>query len=258
MNRTLVEKVRCMLSNAGLGRIFWAETIDYVCHLVNCLPSAAIGKKTPKEMWLGYPSRDYMHMKVFGCPAYYHVKIDKLEPREKKAIFIGFRRGVKGYKLYDQLERKIIISRDVTFDETSLLKPRDSEQVESSKPITTTDQKKEFDVTPFIPPAPHTPDEVYDGTVDEVADTDEVPDTDDQEVEEVESESQVQDSIARRRTRRQNVPKPAWLRDHIAFALSASEAEIPCHFKEAVESPEAHFWRDAMDEEMTSLKKNAT
>ncbi|KAK8948464.1 hypothetical protein KSP39_PZI005002 [Platanthera zijinensis] len=251
MNRTLVEKVRCMLSNAELGRIFWAEAIDYACHLVNRLPSAAIGKKTPKEMWSGHPARDYIHMKVFGYPAYYRIKNDKLEPRAKKAIFIGFRRGVKGYKLYDQAERKIFISRDVTFDEASLLKPRYSEQVESSKPITTTDQKK-FDVTPFVPPVTHTPDKVYDETADEV------PDTNDQEVEEVEAESQVQDSIARSWTRRQNVPKPAWLRDHVAFALSASEAEIPCHFKEAVESSEADFWRDAMDEEMTSLKKNAT
>ncbi|KAK8950916.1 hypothetical protein KSP39_PZI003024 [Platanthera zijinensis] len=251
LNRTLVEKVRCMLSNAGLDKIFWAEAIDYACHLVNRLPSASIGKKTPKEMWSGNPARDYVHMKMFGCPAYYHVKNDKLESRAKKTIFIGFRRRVKDYKLYDQAERKIIISRDVTFDETSLLKAWDSEQVESLKPITTADQKK-FDVTPFVPPVPHTPDEVYDETADEV------PDTDDQEVEEVETKSQVQDSIARSWTRSQNVPKPAWLRDHIAFALSTSEAEIPCHFKEAVKSPEADFWRDAMDKEMTSLNKNAT
>ena len=126
MNQTLVEKVRCMLSNVGLGRVYWAEAIDYACHLVNRLPSAAIGKKTPKEMWSGHPARDYEHMRVFGCPAYYHVQNDKLEPRAKKAIFIGFRRGVKGFKLYDQAERKIVISRDVTFDEASMLKPQDS------------------------------------------------------------------------------------------------------------------------------------
>ncbi|KAK8914074.1 hypothetical protein KSP39_PZI023741 [Platanthera zijinensis] len=212
MNQTLVEKVRCMLSNAMLGWIFWAEAIDYTFHLVNHLPSIAIGKKTQKEMWSGHPARYYVHMKVFECPAYYQVKNDKLEPHAKKTIFIGFRHEVKGYKMHDEAVRKIVISRDVTFDEASLLKPRDSEQVESSNLITTTIQKMEFDVH------------------DEIAD--EVPRADDQEVEEVETESRVQDFIVRSRSRRQNVPKPAWMRNHIAFALSASEAEVLCHFME--------------------------
>jgi len=38
MNKTLVEKVRCMLSNAELGREFWAEAVTYTQHLVNRLP----------------------------------------------------------------------------------------------------------------------------------------------------------------------------------------------------------------------------
>ena len=29
MNRTLLEKVRCMLSNAGLGKQFWTEAVMY-------------------------------------------------------------------------------------------------------------------------------------------------------------------------------------------------------------------------------------
>ena len=46
MNRTLLEKVRCMLSNAGLGKVFWAEEISYACYLINRLPSAAIEENT--------------------------------------------------------------------------------------------------------------------------------------------------------------------------------------------------------------------
>ena len=38
MNRTLLEKVRCMLSNAGLGKQFWAEAVMYASHLINRLP----------------------------------------------------------------------------------------------------------------------------------------------------------------------------------------------------------------------------
>jgi len=58
-------------------------------------------------------------LRVFGCPAYYHVSDGKLEPRVKKAVFLGFKRGVKGYKLWDFKDQKIILSKDVTFFELS-------------------------------------------------------------------------------------------------------------------------------------------
>ena len=47
MNWTLMEKVQCMLSNAGLGKEFWADAMTYACHLINRLPSTAIDDKIP-------------------------------------------------------------------------------------------------------------------------------------------------------------------------------------------------------------------
>jgi len=47
MNMTLLEKVHCMLFNAGLFKSVWVETLAYACHLINRLPSSAIGGKTP-------------------------------------------------------------------------------------------------------------------------------------------------------------------------------------------------------------------
>ncbi|KAH9650170.1 Integrase catalytic domain-containing protein [Citrus sinensis] len=88
MNRTLLEKVRCMLSNAGLDKRFWAEAVSYASHLVNRLPSAAIGGKTPMEMWSGKYAQDYDFLRIFRCLAYYHVKDAKLDPRARKAIFM--------------------------------------------------------------------------------------------------------------------------------------------------------------------------
>ena len=42
-----------MLSNVGLGKEFQAEALVYVCHLVNCLLSTAIGGKTLLEKLFG-------------------------------------------------------------------------------------------------------------------------------------------------------------------------------------------------------------
>ena len=74
-----------------------------------------------------------MFARVFGCPAYYHVREDKLDPRAKKGVFVGFKQGTKGFKIWDQKDNKVILSRDVTFDEASLMKPTVSQQVETSK-----------------------------------------------------------------------------------------------------------------------------
>ena len=53
MNRTLLERTRCLLSNAGLNRSFWGEAINTACFLINRTPSTAIGLKTPIEIWIG-------------------------------------------------------------------------------------------------------------------------------------------------------------------------------------------------------------
>ena len=99
LNRTLLEKVRCLMSRNGLSIPFWAEALTYASYLVNRLPSSAIGGKTPMEVWLGGAASDYDMLWIFGCPAYYHVSDGKLNPRAKKAVFLGFKKGVKGYKL---------------------------------------------------------------------------------------------------------------------------------------------------------------
>ncbi|KAH9706020.1 Integrase catalytic domain-containing protein [Citrus sinensis] len=48
MNRTLVEKVRCMLIYSKLPKTLWEEALNTACYLVNMSPSTAIG------FW-GYP-----------------------------------------------------------------------------------------------------------------------------------------------------------------------------------------------------------
>ena len=76
---------------------------------------------------------DYDMLRIFGCPAYYHVSDGMLEPRVRNTVFLGFKRGVKGYKLSDSEDWKIVLSRDVTFDESSILKTSNSQQVKSGQ-----------------------------------------------------------------------------------------------------------------------------
>lgn len=69
MNKTLLERARCMLSNAGLSKEFWAEVVNMACYLVNWSPSTAIELQTLVDVWSGTPT-DYSDLRIFGCPAY--------------------------------------------------------------------------------------------------------------------------------------------------------------------------------------------
>ncbi|CAJ2678716.1 unnamed protein product [Trifolium pratense] len=113
MNRTLLERVRCMLLGAGLPKSFWGEAVNTAAYLINRCPSTGIDLKTPMEVWSGKPA-DYSNLKIFGALAFAHVKQDKLDARAVKCVFIGYPEGVKGYKLWKMEPggSKFIISRD--------------------------------------------------------------------------------------------------------------------------------------------------
>ncbi|KAG8501537.1 hypothetical protein CXB51_004025 [Gossypium anomalum] len=137
MNRTIMEKVRCMLSNANLPKSFWAEAASTACFLINRSLSVAIEKKTPQEIWSGNPA-NYSDLKIFGCPAYTHADNGKLEPRSIKYVFLGYKAGLKGYKLWYPKNRKVLIRRDVVFDETAKLPNlslKDSSNKENQKQV---------------------------------------------------------------------------------------------------------------------------
>ncbi|KAH9789922.1 hypothetical protein KPL71_003219 [Citrus sinensis] len=128
---------------------FWTEVVSYTSHLINRLPSAAIRGKTPMEMWFGKHAQDYNSLRIFGCPAYYHVKDGKLDPRARKIIFVGFKGGVKGFKFWDLEDKKFVCIRDVTFDKASMMKASSSQQVENkTKEVL---QWVEFDATSYVP-----------------------------------------------------------------------------------------------------------
>ena len=101
MNKTLAERARCMRLNAGLPKVLWAETVNIASFIINRSPSSAIDFKIPEEVWSGKPI-DYSNLKIFGCPTYVHVQSgerSKLDSKSRKYVFLGFEKGVKGYRL---------------------------------------------------------------------------------------------------------------------------------------------------------------
>jgi hypothetical protein len=42
MNKTMMEKERCMLSGVGLGKELWEEVVGTTCYLVKRSPTSAL------------------------------------------------------------------------------------------------------------------------------------------------------------------------------------------------------------------------
>ena len=120
MNRTLVEAVRSMLSDAKLPKRFLAEALSTAVYLCNRSPTVAVQGKTPFEAWTK-EKPDFGHLKAFGCLCYAHVAKDerqKFDAKARKCIMLGHGTETKAYRLYDIERERVIFSHDVAFNET--------------------------------------------------------------------------------------------------------------------------------------------
>ena len=59
----------------------------YASHLLNKLPTTAIGGKTPLEIWSGGVARDHGMFRVFGYLTYINVKKDMLDSKLNELVF---------------------------------------------------------------------------------------------------------------------------------------------------------------------------
>jgi hypothetical protein len=115
----LMEKARCMLSGVMLGKEFWVEVVGIACYLVNISPSSALYDKIPQDIWTG-KEPSLTHLKVFDCDANVHVpkeNMSKLDKKAKNCIFIGYKDALKGYKIWNPENKKVVYKQDVVFRE---------------------------------------------------------------------------------------------------------------------------------------------
>ncbi|WVZ07194.1 hypothetical protein V8G54_020540 [Vigna mungo] len=272
MNRTILERVRCMLLGSGLSKAFWGEAANTAVYLINRSPSSALNFKTPMEVWSGRPA-DYSHLRVFGSLAFAHVRGDKLDSRAAKCIFLGYADGVKGYRLWRlDSPSKLIISRDVIFDETRMaMHPENSG---SEKKILV---EVEHTTNGAGTPGGTEENQTGEGQVEtgrSIAEnrsdefrTDLGDDTDGMSGEGSHGKAAGVDlrnyQLVRDRERRISKPtKRLGEADLICYALNAAEdlnrPDEPRSYKEALDSSDRHLWQGAMEEELEALEKNNT
>jgi hypothetical protein len=91
--------------------------VGTTCYLVNRAHSSTFDANNPHEVCIG-KKPSLTHLKVFGCDAYAHVpkeKMSKLDKKAEKCICIGYKYGIKGCKLWNTKNKKVVYSRDEIF-----------------------------------------------------------------------------------------------------------------------------------------------
>ncbi|KAD6454157.1 hypothetical protein E3N88_08863 [Mikania micrantha] len=118
-NQTVLNTTRSMLSAMGMPQNLWAEAVRHAVYLLNRLPTKALKGMTPYEALKGKKPK-LEHLRVFGCVG--HVKTPvgqakKLDSRSTPMVHLGTEQGTKAYRMYDVHKGRVVVSRDVTFDE---------------------------------------------------------------------------------------------------------------------------------------------
>jgi len=124
MNRTIVEKARCILLNSQL-EFFWTEAVVTAVYLINRSPTSALDG-IPAVLWYGVqPNLKKLRIwlrhlstriKGVNCRFESQSKKCRFESRSKKCLFVGYCNN--GYRLWSPIDKQIIFGRDVVFDET--------------------------------------------------------------------------------------------------------------------------------------------
>jgi hypothetical protein len=123
---------RSMMKSKGMSGKFWGEAVSTAVYLLNRAPTKSVVGMTLYEAWYGRkPSVD--HLCTFGCVA--HVKTvaghtSKLADQSTPMVMIGYEAGTKAYRTYNPVNKKLIVTRDIVFDEKKSWNWNSAEPVE--------------------------------------------------------------------------------------------------------------------------------
>jgi hypothetical protein len=248
LNRTLMERTRALLSQAGLPASLWAEAVVTVNYVRNRTTRSGTDK-TPWELFYG-AKPNVSHLRIFGAPAFILVPSDlrtKLDMTSVRGTFVGYEPDSKAYRFL--VDGKIIVRREAVFDELALLKGKagGAQQLTGNK-RTALDQ--------LIVPSTQEEEKKHEGS--EASDDDFLDAEDDaghHNAPDIPNDGAA--TPARRSSRASRPPDPERMYNYVGAAVTTHSPE-PQTYAEAMASAEADDWRAAMIEEMGEHAINGT
>ena len=121
-NRTIMERARSISHDCKLPIELWTEAVATATYLINKSPTRANHGVPPDARYFN-KKPDVSNLRIFGCMAYVHIPKEhrqKLDSKTQRCLFLGYDDETKAYRLYDHIKKRVIISRDVIFDESKI------------------------------------------------------------------------------------------------------------------------------------------
>jgi hypothetical protein len=163
LNCTLVELAQAMLVARDLPKYLWAEVVNYMTWLKNCLPLRAIPGHTPYDL-IHQRKPDLSMAHEFSSMVYIlQQNIGKLEAKAEEALFVGIYNESKAYQVYWLMKHHVSVECNMMFVPLSIVVARDVlDEGESAHMEEIKDVSKECNA-PSVQPIPnsstHTPDD---------------------------------------------------------------------------------------------------
>jgi len=262
-NRTIGDKARTMLLDAGLPESFWAEAVNIAVYIMNRTPTRAFKNIIPVQKWSGNKV-DLSNLRIFGCKAYKHVpdvKRSKWAQKSNPMIFVGYGEDSKAYRLIDLACPSIVQKAcSVIFNENVMFKSdvRCGEEtipesvIQETEPIVSiVEQNAELSIC--------SGNSLQDSgqclnSGSDSSDESEL-ESSDEEARDDEPEHEGREPV--RRSERSSHP-PIWMKGYVNLFSSmdySSETE-PVTYDQAMKSPEKSQWQSAVASELKSINDN--
>ena len=247
MNRTILEKARCMLLDSKVNKTLWTEAVRTAVYLINRSPTSVLDCKVPAYLWYS-EDPNYKKLKVFGCIAYLKIPKEliagKLDSRTEKCLMMGY--CVNGYRLWSIEKNKIVLGTDVKFNETKFeydsldteywllnnsLNEESHENLEMPKESVMMNEKQE----------------------------DCEPEANDERVSGNEADQGSHPELVLRRSSREKA-RPKYLEDYAALAFNAETyvGDVPETMEDIQKNENKDEWLKAVNSELNSLDENNT
>src|SRR5690606_39271829 len=118
-NRTLLEMTRSILKHMEVPNYLWGEAVRHSTYLINRIATKTLITQRQYEAFKGIKP-NINHIRVFGCIAYTNIEaknLKKLDNRSRTLVHLGTEPCSKAYRLLNPTQQKIVVSRDVIFNE---------------------------------------------------------------------------------------------------------------------------------------------
>ncbi|CAI7896714.1 unnamed protein product, partial [Closterium sp. NIES-54] len=114
----VMDVARTSMIHAAAPHFLWPFAVQYATHQLNLQARVSLPETSPTLRWTGKVD-DASAFRVRGSRAFVRDwSADKLSPRAVPCVFLGFPPDAPGWQFYHPTSRRVLSSKDVTFDES--------------------------------------------------------------------------------------------------------------------------------------------